>query len=148
MRLLPTLAIAGAAVLGFGALGRATTTDRSAFPSDEGAPENPFPECPKAPNCVRVTRLYDTDEGRLWDAAREAALSAGRIESEDVGARKLAASCRVGLFTDDLLLAVEPHKGGAALHLRTASRVGYSDLGVNGRRAREVLASVDAALAH
>lgn len=47
---------------------------------------------------------------------------------------RLHAVFRVFLFEDDVDLAVVPHADGAVLYLRSASRVGQGDLGVNGRR--------------
>ena len=45
----------------------------------------------------------------------------------------LYAECRTLLgFVDDVEFMAEPHK--SLLHIRSTSRVGYWDLGVNGRR--------------
>ncbi|MEM7692494.1 MAG: DUF1499 domain-containing protein [Pseudomonadota bacterium] len=41
---------------------------------------------------------------------------------------------------------MEAHNGGSALHLRSNSRVGYSDFGVNGQRVKALKAALDGAL--
>lgn len=104
-------------------------------------PENPLPPCPGTPNCYRESRAYDRPPPALFDDALAAVrdvggLTVGRateIERDGLG---LHAAFRVLVFTDDLDLLVAPHDGGAVLHVRSASRVGHSDLGTNHRRVR------------
>ena len=43
----------------------------------------------------------------------------------------------------DLALTVEPHEEGTALHIRSASRKGYSDFGVNRRRVKRFFAELE-----
>lgn len=43
------------------------------------------------------------------------------------------------LFRDDVAVAVDPRPDGSRLHVRSASRTGYSDLGVNRRRVQRLL---------
>jgi len=51
------------------------------------------------------------------------------------------------IFKDDVDVAVRARDdGGSALYVRSASRVGYSDLGVNQRRVERLLRAVDRAL--
>lgn len=47
------------------------------------------------------------------------------------------------IFKDDVDVAVESRSGGSMLHLRSASRVGHNDLGVNRRRAHCILSAVE-----
>ena len=54
-------------------------------------------------------------------------------EMVDVGRDALFA---VLVFKDDVALLIEPHEDGTVLHIRSASRVGYFDFGVNRRRVR------------
>lgn len=124
-------------------LSRCTTTDPGAFGSDDGPP-NPLPACPDSPNCVRVTWVYDgTDADALFEATR-AALEATGAATVNVLADdwQLDAVYDVFVFQDDVAAVVEPTDAGAALHLRSASRVGHSDLGVNGRRVSRIQEAV------
>ncbi len=145
LRLLAALTLTGAA---FVVLSRTTTTDRRAFPSDEGI-SNPLPPCPSSPNCVRLTRVFAVDADTLFAAARGAleALSPLSV-AEDPAARSLDAVFRAGPFRDDVAVRVTREGNGSALHLRSASRVGYSDFGVNGRRVRRFLDALAQRLAH
>ena len=107
-------------------------------------PENPLPSCPNSPNCVRQTRLFDFPADTLFTRAQAA------LETLDPSSlsttpetRRLDAVFTVFLFKDDLALAVERHEEGAALHIRSASRVGYSDFGVNRRRVKRFFAELE-----
>jgi uncharacterized protein (DUF1499 family) len=100
--------------------------------------------CPSRPNCVcsdardaghRVEPFrLAADAGRAWPALRAAvaALPRTRIVEEDDA--YLHAECRSALlgFVDDLELELRRPEGEVAV--RSASRLGYSDLGVNRRR--------------
>lgn len=47
------------------------------------------------------------------------------------------------IFKDDVDVAVESDADGSMLHVRSASRVGHGDLGVNRRRVQRILATVE-----
>ena len=122
-------------------------------PDSAGAqplPESPLPPCRYPTNCVRESRAFPADADRLFEAAeravREAAgLTTGRVQDvrPDPMARRFDARFSVLGFVDDFAVAVEPHAGGAALHVRSASRTGRGDLGVNRRRVRAFLQAVE-----
>lgn len=102
-------------------------------------PDNPLPRCPGTPNCYRESRAYDRPPQALFDAALAAVrdldgLTIGRAEEIERDGLGLHAPFKVFVFTDDLDLRVERHGDGAVLHVRSASRVGKSDLGTNRRR--------------
>ena len=117
--------------------------------SDLGNPEseieNPLPPCPGMPNCVRETRHFRTDPDTLFARARAAleALHPEQVEAVQAG-RQLDAVFRVLLFRDDFALAVTAEESGAALHVRSASRIGRHDLGVNRRRVARFFRALDA----
>ena len=110
-------------------------------------PENPLAPCPGTPNCVRETRRFDLPPETLFERADTALNALGpavltRYEPE----YRIEAVFRVFVFKDDVELLVEPDDAGALLHIRSASRVGRSDLGVNRRRVDrffEALAATD-----
>lgn len=108
--------------------------------------------CPSSPNCVsssatdpdhRVDPLVlavAAPEG--WRAAREAVSRLPRTRIVvDTGAY-LHAECSSALlgFVDDLELHLP--EGAAAIAVRSASRLGYSDMGVNRRRVEELRADL------
>lgn len=146
------LIIAGAAAV-LGLLGArhlllASAPDLTPPPSmASDLPDNPLPPCPDSPNCVRTTRLYEVPQDTLLDRAQNALhdMGASTVEA-DATDRRVHAVFRVFIFKDDVHLAVAPHETGSALHIRSASRVGYSDLGVNARRVDRLLETLSTAL--
>ena len=103
-----------------------------------------LPPCPSSPNCVS-TDARDAEHAiapfelalppvRAWDAARAAVLELPRTTIVRERPDYLHAECRSALFgfVDDLELQLRPERGVIAV--RSASRVGYGDLGVNRRR--------------
>ena len=106
---------------------------------------NPLPDCPDSPNCERVSRSYDVPADTLFSATTQALDDLGparlRVRPDSLGA---SAVYRVALvFKDDVDVAVDTTETGGQLHVRSASRVGHSDLGVNARRVARLLRAVE-----
>lgn len=100
-----------------------------------GAPANPLPACPKTPNCVLATRLFEMTPDALFERVRQALQRMGATQVEaDPQVRRVDAVFQVFVFKDDVVVAVVPQSSGSALHIRSASRVGSYDWGVNRRR--------------
>ena len=113
-------------------------------------PENPLAPCRYSTNCVRQSRAFATDADRLFESAERAVRQVSGFiigRAHDVRPhpplRRFEARFRVFGFSDDLAAAVEPHEAGAVLHVRSASRTGRGDLGVNRRRVRAFLQAVE-----
>ena len=106
--------------------------------------------CPDRPNCVSSLAEDATHrvEPLTFDGSPEQALKRLRriIEAmrratvDEVAENYLKASFRSRLFrfTDDLELLVYPRAG--LVHIRSASRIGYSDHGVNRSRVEAIRA--------
>ena len=122
--------------------------------SNLGVRDGRLAPCPASPNCVssdardaehavEPLRLAQPAE-KAWRNIREAVASLPRtafvVETEDY----LHAECRSALlgFVDDLELHLRPAEGIVAV--RSASRLGYSDLGVNRKRVEELRAALRA----
>lgn len=114
-------------------------------PADLGVREGRLRPCPSTPNCVSSDAPKDerahvaplalalpADEA--WPAVREeaAALSGARVAREATGYLHLECESRLFGFVDDLELHLRPEPGVVAV--RSASRLGHSDLGVNRKR--------------
>lgn len=100
--------------------------------------------CPASPNCVSSDatdsshaipplRLAVPAE-EAWPAARVAVSALARTQIVSETGNYLHAQCRSAVFgfVDDLELELRPAQGLIAV--RSASRIGFSDLGVNRRR--------------
>jgi uncharacterized protein (DUF1499 family) len=70
----------------------------------------------------------------------------GRIEREGDGYLWASFATRIFRFVDDVEFRMVADQG--TIHLRSASRVGYSDLGVNRRRVAEIRNRFDRAAGH
>lgn len=101
-------------------------------------------DCGRRPNCVSSNasnpsrrvgpwRLSAAPEV-AWQAVRELVAATPRttIVKEEPWYLRAEARSRLLRFVDDLELALDPEQG--LLSVRSASRVGYSDRGVNRRR--------------
>jgi uncharacterized protein (DUF1499 family) len=124
-------------------------------PSDLGVGESGLRLCPESPNCVSSR---DTDEvhgiaalkiagdsGAAWTAAREivSATSRTRIVTEDAGYLHAESTSALMRYVDDLELQLLVEDGVIAV--RSASRVGYGDMGVNRERVEALRAELVAA---
>mgnify|MGYP006421077333 CR=1 FL=1 len=120
----------------------------SSEPLPSTAPDDPLPECPSSPNCERISARYDVPADRLFDGTRRALADLGPVALESkADSMRAHAVYRVALlFKDDVDVAVDSTAGGSVLHVRSASRTGYSDLGVNRRRVQRLLSAVGDAL--
>ena len=103
--------------------------------------------CPSTPNCVssRADDRAHFVEPLSWEAAREDAVDAAARVLREMGGEirtlredYLHATFTIrGLgFVDDVELVRDAQAG--VLHVRSASRVGHSDLGVNRRRVERI----------
>lgn len=108
---------------------------------------NMLPECPDSPNCVRASYPFDLLPSDLADHVI-AAFKAMDAESIDIGIvdnHEIKAVFKVMGFRDDVHVMITSDQEGSLLHIRSASRVGKSDLGVNKRRVKKILKKLEAA---
>lgn len=101
-------------------------------------PENPLPECPKTPNCARTTFKVDSEPEYTFLLC-QTVLEAIGVHNLDVNKDELKISSvfKVFVFKDDFVIKLQPAEDNKTLvHVRSASRVGKSDLGVNRRRVK------------
>lgn len=101
-------------------------------------------DCPDRPNCVSseaqaagraiAPLRLKSNQAAAWSAIREVVERLPRCTIVKATDRYLHAECRSRLFgfTDDLELLFDTSTGSVAI--RSASRVGYWDLGVNRKR--------------
>ena len=115
-------------------------------PDNLGAQDGLLVPCPRSPNCVssqatderhRIAPLTFADEpDTAW--ARLRAVLSGRADAtlieEQPGYLRL--ELRTTLFVDDAEFLLD--RANRVVHVRSASRLGYSDLGKNRRRMEEI----------
>ena len=103
--------------------------------------------CPSSPNCVssesdvassRVEPLtFQGTPETAWGNLKETLRAmGGRIEEERDGYLRATFTSKVFRFVDDVELRMVSTDG--IIHVRSGSRVGYSDLGVNRKRVEKL----------
>lgn len=126
-------------VLALGGVGMLASQRMGSRPEVDGA-DSPLPSCGPYPNCARLSRAVPADAETVRRVAEAAVRSdrgllTGRADELSLTQGGLRATYKVGPFTDDLALEVTAGPDGqSVLHLRSASRAGRSDLGVNRHR--------------
>ena len=123
-------------------------------PRNLGVRDGRLARCPSSPNCVcsdaedaghRVAPLeLSMPAAEAWPLIRDAVAELPRTRIAAETAEYLHAECGSALlgFVDDLELHLRPEAGIAAV--RSASRLGYSDLGVNRRRVEDLRTALHA----
>ena len=108
--------------------------------------ENPLPECPDSPNCVRVSVPSEQDEDKLFENVLRA-LGMMNAHEVDSNSQQLHVNAifRIPLFgfLDDVVIKIDSYPTGAVAHIRSSSREGHSDLGVNRRRVATLLSNIN-----
>ena len=106
--------------------------------------------CPDTPNCVssesdeassRVKPLvFKGPSQAAWQKLKETIQDlGGKIQAEQAGYLRAAFTTAVLRFVDDMEFRMDASNN--IIHVRSASRVGYSDLGVNRRRVAKLRAA-------
>ena len=108
-----------------------------AMTARSGVADGRLRPCPGSPNCVvsegpgASIAPFFLEGGEGWERLRLAIVSqGGTIEREDEGYLHATFRSRIFGFVDDL----ECRRDGAMVQIRSASRVGWWDLGANRRR--------------
>lgn len=103
---------------------------------------NPLPECPHATNnCNRQSlRTYLSAEQLFKICKQVTKTEKPHKVYTDNKIRQIDAVFRIPLFgfKDNFTLLVVPLKKGSIVHMRSASRIGYYDFGVNRRRVNRI----------
>ena len=105
--------------------------------------QNPLPECPSSPNCKRVSLILESDSSSVFSAFEEA-LNKMKAESINSTENRIDAVFKIPLFgyKDDLTVVIEPNERLSQVYIRSASREGYWDIGVNGNRVNRLIRNV------
>ncbi len=120
-------------------------------PTDIGVQQGRLTACPSSPNCVSSDAPEGDDhyvaplplpETGGWDAARAAVASLEGTQIVQEAQGYLHAECTTPLmgYVDDL----ELHAREGHIAVRSASRLGYSDMGANRKRVEALRARIEA----
>jgi uncharacterized protein (DUF1499 family) len=142
MKLLLTLFFSSAAVIILSAFGLAFYSKSGQAP---GLSNQKLTHCPGEPNCVCSENQHETksyieplpllaDQQQAMAAIKTSIIAlGGQIDSEQTHYIAGTFSSKLFGFVDDVEIRIDPELN--QIHLRSASRIGYSDLGANRKRA-------------
>jgi len=108
---------------------------------------HPFEPCPDTPNCVIHSVEYDMPQSETYSIVIEALKKMDPHQhSANRETFRVDAVFRIPVFgfKDDVKISVEKKdESKSVLHIKSASRVGHGDLGVNSRRVKRFLNHVN-----
>lgn len=110
--------------------------------------ESPLESCPRTPNCVHEAHVFSLSPSDLTPIVAEA-LESKQLDSMTRGTvdpHYIEAVYRAWSFKDDVHISIQPHEEGSVLYIRSASREGTWDLGVNKRRVKRILRDLETLL--
>jgi len=103
--------------------------------------KNPLPECPGSPNCIRTQKAFDAGMEMVFEYLSQIfEEDALQFDIEDPKRIEIHAVYRIPVFgfKDDVNVILNEKGGKTVVFIRSASRVGEYDLGVNKRRVRKI----------
>lgn len=123
----------------------APTIDK--LPEGLVVPKNPLSSCPDTPNCFMTTQYFEADSSRVFTALHSTIKDMNAHEVELISTdtvQSINAIYKIPVFgwMDDVNIIIESNRqniSGSFVHLRSSSREGYSDLGVNKRRINRII---------
>lgn len=106
---------------------------------------SPLEACPESPNCVHEAHVFQEPASDLADHVEAVLQEMGPVSFTrgTIDTHEMHAVFRVWFFKDDVNVTIQVHEGQTVLFIRSASRTGYSDLGVNDRRVDRILATLN-----
>ncbi|TVQ03351.1 MAG: DUF1499 domain-containing protein [Balneolaceae bacterium] len=108
---------------------------------------HPFEPCPATPNCLIYSTMFEAAPENLYMTALNAVnnLSPYSVEPNSQSLQ-IKSVFRIAFFgyKDDVSVVIKPGKSGRSeFHIKSTSRVGHSDLGVNRRRVKRILKQIN-----
>ena len=112
------------------------------------ASQMPLPACPDSPNCVSSLSTeeahaikplsFEDTPAQAWERLKAAVLAGKRVTLIKDTGEYLHVEVRslIFRFTDDVEFLLQ--ENDKLIHVRSASRTGYSDFGVNRRRVEQI----------
>ena len=120
----------------------------SSASGESGLQDGRLRPCPDRPNCVSsepgapspvAPLMFSGPPDQAWNRAKSTVEKLGGDIQEDTGTYLRATfTSRIFRFADDVEFRLVPEEG--IIHVRSASRLGYSDFGVNRKRVERLRA--------
>lgn len=105
--------------------------------------EHPFSPCPDTPNCVIESHSFDSTAESLYQLSFMVLKELNtHLLQPNENSLTIDAVFRIPIFgfKDDLKIVIKEDSDDASiLFIKSSSRIGYSDLGVNQRRINRII---------
>lgn len=115
--------------------------------SDRLLSSSPFAPCPGSGNCAHAAYAFDIVPSELAEKTMQALRGNKHLDSVQQGTvdyHRIDAVFNAWNFKDDVSIAIEVHEEGSVLFVKSESRVGKYDLGVNKRRIKRLIKAIRA----
>lgn len=108
--------------------------------------KNPLPPCPPSPNCTITSVLYNQSPEGLYETILSVLNKSG-AEKINPNSQELQIDVvfRIPIFgfKDDVVIKIDSYHSNSVLFIKSSSRTGESDLGVNRRRVSKLLSEIE-----
>lgn len=112
---------------------------------------HPLPPCPVTPNCVRTSRVFDVGMEKVFETLiRIFEQEAYHFEVIDPKRIEIHSVYRIPVFgfKDDVDVILDEENFKTTVYIRSASRLGAYDLGVNNRRVNRIFRKLESKISH
>ncbi|MDR9418203.1 DUF1499 domain-containing protein [Gracilimonas sp.] len=112
----------------------------------QNSKNNPLPPCPVTPNCIRTSKVYKAKADVVFEALKNIfAKEAHSFEVIDSDHFEVHSVYRIPLFgfKDDVDVILDEDSDKTTVFIRSASRLGAYDLGVNKRRVKRIFRKLE-----
>lgn len=108
--------------------------------------KNPLKPCPGAPNCTSTSASYNSPPDELFETVLSVLEKTGAKKVKPNSQELLIkAIYRIPIFgfKDDVVVKIDSYNSNSILFIKSASRLGNGDLGVNRRRVSKLLSEIE-----
>ncbi len=107
--------------------------------------KNPLPPCPNTPNCIRTHHAFNFRIEHVFEALTQIFEKEAKfVELIDPKRIEIHAVYQLPIFgfKDDIDVIMEENPGVTTVFIRSSSRLGAYDFGVNKRRVKRILRKI------
>lgn len=107
---------------------------------------NPLKPCPASPNCTTASIVHEHPPEILYGVVRSVLENKGAEKiTQNSQELQIDVVFRIPIFgfKDDVVVKIDSYNSNSILFIKSSSRLGESDLGVNRRRVSKILSEIE-----
>lgn len=116
------------------------------FSDENKQVKNPLKPCSGSPNCTSTSISYNSPPAELFETVLSVLEKTGAKKVKpDSQELQIEAVYRIPIFgfKDDVVVKIDSYNSNSILFIKSASRLGNGDLGVNRRRVSKLLSEIE-----